>query len=49
MSEIAAVANDEIPDLESEYGLERQVQIALLLDENENRDAIVEFAPAPRE
>src|ERR1043166_1742502 len=43
--EIAAIADDEIPDLEKRVAdLERQVQIALLPpDENENRDAIVEI------
>src|SRR4029434_4347630 len=43
--EIAAIADDEIPDLEKRAAdLERQVQIALLPpDENEDRDAIVEI------
>src|SRR5881628_775558 len=43
--EIAAMADDEIPDLEKRVGdLERDVQIALLPpDENEERDAIVEI------
>jgi peptide chain release factor 1 len=43
--EIAAMADDEIPDLEKRVtGLESEVQIALLPpDENENRDAIVEI------
>jgi peptide chain release factor 1 len=43
--EIAAMADDEIPDLEKRVGeLERELQIALLPpDENENRDAIVEI------
>jgi peptide chain release factor 1 len=43
--EIAAMANDEIPDLEKRVAdLERDVQIALLpSDENEERDAIVEI------
>jgi len=43
--EIAAMADDEIPDLEKRVGdLERAVQIALLPpDENEERDAIVEI------
>jgi len=43
--EIAAMADDEIPDLEKRVGdLERAVQIALLpSDENEERDAIVEI------
>src|ERR1700757_4558091 len=43
--EIAAMADDEIPDLEKRVaGLERDVQIALLpSDENEERDAIVEI------
>src|SRR5437016_5510155 len=42
--EIAAMADDEIPDLEKRVAeLEREMQIALLPpDENENRDAIVE-------
>src|SRR5881398_2788183 len=42
--EIAAMADDEIPDLEKRVGdLERDFQIALLPpDENEERDAIVE-------
>ena len=42
--EIAAMADDEIPDLEKRASdLERDVQIALLPhDENEERDAIVE-------
>src|SRR5262249_21609189 len=43
--EIAAIADDEIPDLEKRVAdLEREVQIALLPpDENENRDAIIEI------
>src|SRR5439155_25547284 len=43
--EIAAIADDEIPDLEKRVAdLEREVQIALLPpDENEDRDAIVEI------
>ena len=43
--EIAAMADDETPDLEKRVGdLERDVQIALLPpDENEERDAIVEI------
>ncbi len=43
--EIAAIADDEIPDLEKRVeDLEREVQIALLPpDENEDRDAIVEI------
>src|SRR5216117_872058 len=43
--EIAAMADDEIPDLEKRVAdLEREIQIALLPpDENENRDAIVEI------
>src|SRR5436309_11960835 len=43
--EIAAMADDEIPDLEKRVaGLERDLQIGLLPpDENENRDAIVEI------
>src|SRR5947199_5659701 len=43
--EIAAMADDEIPDLEKRVAdLEREIQIALLpTDENENRDAIVEI------
>ena len=43
--EIAAMADDEIPDLEKRVAaLEREVEIALLPpDENENRDAIVEI------
>jgi peptide chain release factor 1 len=43
--EIAAMADDEIPDLERRVAeLERELQIALLPpDENENRDAIVEI------
>jgi peptide chain release factor 1 len=42
--EIAAIADDEIPDLEKRVAdFEREVQIALLPpDENEDRDAIVE-------
>src|SRR5207302_4358697 len=42
--EIAAMADDEIPDLETRVAdLEREMQIAPLPpDENENRDAIVE-------
>src|SRR5207244_12860628 len=43
--EIAAMADDEIPDLQKRVAdLERDVQIALLPpDENEDRDAIVEI------
>jgi peptide chain release factor 1 len=43
--EIAAMADDEIPDLEKRVlDLEREIQIALLpADENENRDAIIEI------
>ena len=43
--EIAAMADDEIPDLEKRVlDLEREFQIALLpRDENEDRDAIVEI------
>jgi peptide chain release factor 1 len=43
--EIAAMADDEIPDLEKRVAnLEREVQIGLLPpSENENRDAIVEI------
>jgi len=43
--EIAAMADDEIPDLEKRISdLEREVQIALLPpDDNEDRDAIVEI------
>ncbi len=43
--EIAAMADDEIPDLEKRVAeLERELQFALLPpDENENRDAIVEI------
>jgi peptide chain release factor 1 len=43
--EIAAMADDEIPDLEKRVvDLERELQIALLPpDENEDRDAIVEI------
>src|SRR5260370_885323 len=43
--EIAAMADDEIPDLEKRVAeLEREMQISLLPpDENENRDAIVEI------
>src|SRR4030088_698457 len=43
--EIAAMADDEIPDLQKRVtDLEREFQIALLPpDENENRDAIVEI------
>ena len=43
--EIAAMAEDEIPDLERRvHHLERELQIGLLPpDENENRDAIVEI------
>src|SRR2546430_3910812 len=43
--EMAAMADDEIPDLEKRVAeLERDLQIALLPpDENENRDAIVEI------
>jgi peptide chain release factor 1 len=42
--EIAAMADDEIPDLEKRVlDLEREIQIALLpADENEDRNAIVE-------
>src|SRR5256885_10482514 len=42
---IAAMADDEIPDLEKRVAqLERELQIGLLPpDENENRDAIVEI------
>src|SRR5205807_4852944 len=42
---LAAMADDEIPDLEKRvHELEREFQIALLPpDENENRDAIVEI------
>jgi peptide chain release factor 1 len=45
--EIAAMAEDEIPDLEKRVAdLERELQIGLLPpDENENRDAIVETKP----
>ncbi len=44
-AEIAAMADDEIPDLEERVAdLEREIQIALLPpDENEDRDAIVEI------
>jgi peptide chain release factor 1 len=43
--EIAAMADDEIPDLEERVlDLEREIQIGLVpLDENEDRDAIVEI------
>ncbi len=43
--EIAAMADDEIPDLEKQVvDLEREFQVALLpADENEDRDAIVEI------
>jgi peptide chain release factor 1 len=43
--EIAAMADDEIPDLEKRVAeFERELQISLLPpDENENRDAIVEI------
>jgi peptide chain release factor 1 len=43
--EIAAMADDEIPDLQKRVSdLEREFQIALLPpDENENRDAIIEI------
>ena len=43
--EIAAMADDEIPELEKRVGeLEREVQIALLpADETEERDAIIEI------
>ena len=43
--EMAAMADDEIPDLEKRVAeLEREMQIGLLPpDENENRDAIVEI------
>ena len=43
--EIAAMADDEIPDLEKRVAdLEREIQVGLLPpDENENRDAIVEI------
>jgi peptide chain release factor 1 len=43
--EIAAMADDEIPDLEKQVAdLERELQIALLpADENQDRDAIVEI------
>src|SRR5205823_12604260 len=43
--EIAAMADDEIPDLEKRVAeLERELQIGLLPpDENENRDAIIEI------
>src|SRR5213082_1525770 len=43
--EIAAIADDEIPDLEKRVAkLERELQIGLLPpDENENRDAIIEI------
>lgn len=43
--EMAAMADDEIPDLEKRVvELEREIQIGLLpADENENRDAIVEI------
>src|ERR1700686_5732018 len=47
--EIAAMADDEIPDLQKRVtDLEREFQIALLPpDENENRDAIVEIRAGP--
>jgi len=43
--EIAAMADDEIPDLEKRVAdLEREIQVGMLPpDENENRDAIVEI------
>ena len=43
--EIAAMADDEIPDLEKRVAdLEREIQVGMLSpDENENRDAIVEI------
>src|SRR6266700_910205 len=43
--EIAAMADDEIPDLEKHVAdLERGIQVGMLpADENENRDAIVEI------
>ena len=43
--EIAAMADDEIPDLEKRVlDLDREIQIALLpADKNENRDAIIEI------
>src|SRR5437762_13781320 len=43
--EIAAMADDEIPDLEMRVqDLEREIQIALLpLDKTEERDAIIEI------
>ena len=43
--EIAAMADDEIPDLEKRVAdLERDIQVCMLpADENENRDAIVEI------
>jgi len=43
--EIAAMADDEIPDLQKRVSeLERDFQIALLPpDENDNRDAIIEI------
>ena len=43
--EIAAMADDEIPELEKRVAdLERDVQVALLpIDETEERDAIVEI------
>ena len=43
--EIAAMADDEIPDLEKRVlDLEREIRVGLLpADENENRDAIVEI------
>jgi peptide chain release factor 1 len=43
--EIAAMADDEIPDLEKRVAdLEREIQVGMLpADENENRDAIVEI------
>ena len=45
MALIAAMADDEIPDLEERVlDLEREIQIGLLPpDENEDRDAIVEI------
>src|SRR4029434_3107746 len=48
--EIAAMADDEIPDLEKRVAdLEREIQISLLPpDENEDRDAIVEIRARTR-
>src|SRR5436309_5944546 len=48
--EIAAMADDEIPELEKRVAnLERDVQIALLPpDENEDRDAILEICSGTR-